>query len=103
VFARPVAVPDDLALLRGPVTGVVELPGHLQWSGNARYDLDAPGRIVDLYRTVINEAARPADLHMYLNEAVLVRLWPDMWLPRATRSAWEDRFPRLRQLRPAAA
>jgi hypothetical protein len=58
-YHRPYAVPESLDLLRGPSSGTVRLPVHLDWSGNAVYDLDAPGRIVDLYRAVLIEAASP--------------------------------------------
>jgi hypothetical protein len=75
----------------------------LKWSGSSRYDLDSPGRIVDLYRTVINEAATPPDLYTYLDEATLRRLWPSMWLPEAVRQAWQERFPELADRRGAAA
>lgn len=98
-YAKPVVVPERLDLLVGPTSGVIELPRHLKWSGNARYDLDEPGRIVDLYRTVINEAAAPRDLYVYLDKATLIALWPSMWLPHAVRGAWEHRFPDLARLR----
>jgi hypothetical protein len=39
-----------LDLLRGPLSGTVRLPSYLDWSGNAVYDLDTPGRVVDLCR-----------------------------------------------------
>lgn len=94
-YAKPVVVPEDLRLLNGPTDGVVLLPRHLKWSGNAQYDLDTPGRIMDMYRTVINEATSADDLHRYLNEAVLRALWQTMWLPRPLRAAWEHRFPEL--------
>ena len=94
-YAKPVVVPVRLDLLGGPTTGVVHLPRHLKWSGNADYDLSEPGRIVDLYRAVINEAATPTDLHTYLDQGTLVRLWPMMWLPVAVREAWQARFPDL--------
>ena len=94
-YAKPVVVPEDLHMLAGPTGGVVLLPRHLKWSGNARYDLDMPGRIMDMYRTVINEAATADDLHRYLNEAVLRSLWQIMWLPLPLRAAWEHRFPEL--------
>jgi hypothetical protein len=94
-YAKPVTVPERLDLLAGPTSGVVDLPRHLKWSGNARYDLSEPGRIVDLYRTVINEAAAPPDLYAYLDRATLVTLWPSMWLPAAVRRVWEHRFPEL--------
>ncbi|MFI5926760.1 hypothetical protein ACIA3K_12325 [Micromonospora sp. NPDC051543] len=95
-YAKPVVVPETLDDLRGPTTGMVELPRHLKWSGNPRYDLSQPGRLSDLYRTVLNEAASPQDLHSYLSRDPLIRLWPAMWLPRAVRRAWEERFPELR-------
>lgn len=94
-YAKPVVVPEDLHMLIGPTGGGVMLPRHLKWSGNARYDLDMPGRIMDMYRTVINEAASVDDLNRYLNEAVLRSLWQTMWLPPPLRAAWEHRFPEL--------
>ncbi|WP_067655169.1 hypothetical protein [Nocardia harenae] len=97
-YRKPAVVPDDLRLLTGPTAGVVHLPVHLDWSGRASYDLDRPGRIVDLYRAVINEAASPADLHTYLDAATLKRLWSSIWLPTDTRRAWEGRFPELTEL-----
>lgn len=99
-YHKPVAVPQDLNLLIGPTTGIVRPPVHLDWSGDAEYDLDRPGRIVDLYRAVINEAASPEDLHTYLNKTVLKQLWSYMWLPRNIRRDWENHFPELAQLAP---
>jgi hypothetical protein len=94
-YAKPFVVADDLALLRGRTTGVITLPRHLDWSGSADYDLDSPGRIIDLYRTVLIEATKPTDLHTFLDEEVLTRLWPSLWLPPGLRRAWEERFPEL--------
>ncbi|MEU8000155.1 hypothetical protein AB0B66_03110 [Catellatospora sp. NPDC049111] len=94
-YAKPVVLPEGLELLAGPTSGVVALPRHLKWSGSARYDLDEPGRIMDLYRTVINEATTPDDLHRYLNKAALRSLWETIWLPAPVRAAWERRFPDL--------
>jgi hypothetical protein len=102
-YAKPVVVPDSLELLNGPTPGVVVLPRHLKWSGNARYDLGDPGRIVDLYRTVLNEAASPTDLHTYVDRATLLQLWPTIWLPTAVRRSWESRFPELVSLRRGSA
>ncbi|MEU7943315.1 hypothetical protein AB0C50_01375 [Micromonospora taraxaci] len=96
-YAKPVVVPETLDRLRGPTAGVVELPRHLKWSGNPRYDLAQPGRIGDFYRTVLNEAARPADIHDYVSRDALIRIWPSMRLPQAVRLAWEERFPELRR------
>jgi hypothetical protein len=95
-YAKPLVVADSLTLLRGTTSGVVTLPRHIDWSGSADYDLDTPGRTVDLYRTVLIEATKPADLHTYLDEATLRRLWTFLWLPDDLRRAWEDHFPELR-------
>jgi len=67
------------------------------------YDLDAPGRVVDLYRTVIIEAAVPDDLHGYLEAGTLRRLWAFIWLPREVRRAWQERFPDLAAIGALAA
>ncbi|WP_239334459.1 hypothetical protein [Frankia sp. CiP3] len=102
-FERPYTVTGDLDLLRGPSSGIVRLPTHLDWSGSAEYDLDAPGRIVDLYRAVLIEAASPQDLYTYLDGAMLRRLWALLWLPVPLRAAWEQRFPVLADISRATA
>jgi hypothetical protein len=97
-YRRPYAVAESLDLLHGPSSGTVYLPTHLDWSGNAVYDLDAPGRIVDLYRAVLIEAASPQDLYAYLDAAVLRRLWALLWLPAQLRKSWEQKFPALAEI-----
>ena len=91
-YAKPVVVADDLALLHGQTTGIVTLPRHLDWSGAADYDLDSPGRIVDLYRTVLIEATKPADLHTFLDRAILTQLWPSLWLPTDCAARGKNAF-----------
>jgi hypothetical protein len=91
-------------------------PGQSVWSRAARrraaapagasgsryrravYDLDAPGRVVDLYRAVLIEAANPQDLYAYLDERVLRRLWALLWLPAQLRRTWEQSFPVLAEI-----
>lgn len=97
-YPRPYTVPDSLDLLQGPSSGTVFLPAHLDWSGSAAYDLDAPGRIVDLYRTVLIEASSPEDLYAYLDASVLRRLWALLWLPAQLRRAWEQKFSVLAEI-----
>jgi len=58
-YAKPCIVAERLELLTCPTGGSVGLPRHLAWSGSRQYDFDAPGRIIDLYRTVLIEAAAP--------------------------------------------
>jgi hypothetical protein len=82
---------------------MVRLPSHLDWSGHAEYDLDSPGRVVDLYRAVLIEAAGPQDLYAYLDGGMLRRLWALMWLPVQLRKAWELKFPVLAEISRATA
>jgi hypothetical protein len=97
-YQRPYAVAESLDLLHGPSSGTVRLPSHLDWSGHAEYDLDFPGRVVDLYRAVLIEAASPQDLYAYLDAGMLRRLWALMWLPAQLRRAWELKFPVLAEI-----
>jgi hypothetical protein len=97
-YQRPYTVAESLDLLHGPYSGTVRLPPHLDWSRHAEYDLDAPGRVVDLYRAVLIEAASPQDLYAYLDAGILRRLWALMWLPTQLRRAWEQKFPVLAEI-----
>jgi len=94
---RPVLVIDDLADLRGPVSGLVELPLRLFWSlPDHRFDLAEPDLRRWYYETVLREATRPADLAAYLDGETLVGLWPDLFLPKGVRRGWEEHHPALR-------
>jgi DNA invertase Pin-like site-specific DNA recombinase len=94
---RRVLVIDDLGDLRGPVTGLIELPLRLFWSlPDHRFDLDQPDLRRWYYETVLREASRPADLTAYLDADTLVGLWPDLYLPKGVRRAWEEQHPALR-------
>ncbi len=100
---RGVLVAGDLADLRGPVSGTVELPLWLFWYPDRTFDLDDPATLRWMYQTVLREASRPGDLTEYLNGDTLVALWPDLFLPRGVRQAWEERYPELHAASPAAA
>jgi DNA invertase Pin-like site-specific DNA recombinase len=94
---RPVLVIDDLDDLRGPVTGLVELPLRLFWSlPDYRFDLDDSDLRLLYYQTVLREASRPADLTACLDAGTLVALWPDLYLPKGVRRAWEEQHQALR-------
>ncbi len=94
---RRAIVVTDLASLRGPVRGTVELPLRLFWSSpNRTFDLGKPFMRRWLYQTVLREASRPDDLIGYLDRGTLISLWPDLRLPAGVRQAWEDRHPVLR-------
>lgn len=94
---RRALVASDLADLHGPAVGTVELPLRLFWSlPGHQFNLDDPDVLRWYYQTVLREATRPDDLTDYLDGASLVRLWPDLFLPKGVRRAWEEQHPSLR-------
>ena len=101
---RAALVAASLADLAGPAHGVVELPLRLFWSAPDRtFDLDQPPMLRAMYEAVLREASRPGDLTAHLNGEILVAVWPDLFLPKGVRRAWEDRHPELRAARLTAA
>jgi hypothetical protein len=98
-----VIVVTDLATLRGPEGGITELPLHLYWSSDDRtFDLDRPGMRRWMYQIVLRQAVRPEDLTRYLDRGTLITLWPELYLPRGVRQAWEEHHPVLRRAAAAA-
>ncbi|HYZ54846.1 MAG TPA: hypothetical protein VE733_15255 [Streptosporangiaceae bacterium] len=101
---RGVLVIHDLADLRGPTEGTVELPLELFWSSPDRtFDLGDPAMLRSMYRKVLREAIRADELTAYLNGDMLVAVWPDLFLPRGVRQAWEKAHPVLAAARATAA
>jgi hypothetical protein len=92
---RRALVIADLADLRGPAGGTVELPIWLFWHPNRTFDLDDLAIRRWVYQIVLREASRPEDLTLYLNGEILVELWPDLRLPKGVRRAWEEQHPSL--------
>ncbi|MBV6702944.1 hypothetical protein [Kitasatospora aureofaciens] len=93
--AKPYALPVSLGLLAGPTTGTVVLPRHIDWGPHYAYDLADHADLVLMYERVIREAQTPDDLHVYVDRDTLLRVWPDLFLPREARAAWQARFPEL--------
>lgn len=94
---RRVVVVASLADLCGPTEGSVELPLWLFWSCPGHtFDLGDHDMRQWLYQTVLREAGRPEDLTAYLDGDTLIALWPDLYLPKGVRQAWEDAHPALR-------
>lgn len=101
---RRVIVVTDLADLRGPAHGTVTLPLWLYWSPPGRvFDLDDPYMLRSMYQTMLGEAARPEDLTSHLDRDALIAVWPDLYLPKGVRRAWEEHHPVLRAARASAA
>ena len=106
-YARPgrrAIVVSDLASLRGPSRGTIELPLRLYWSGRSPvFDLDDPDMRRWLYQIVLREASRPEDLTGYLDRDTLIGAWPELHLPKGVRRAWEEHHPQLRAASPGTA
>jgi len=100
---KPYVLAEHLDDLNGRTGGTVTLPPHLDWSGNASYDLDKPARLASMYQTVLNEASSADDLRFWLDGRTLTRLWRTLWLPPQLRRLWEGRFPELASLRASTA
>jgi hypothetical protein len=93
---RWVTVAPSLADLRGPTRGAVGLPLWLFWSCPGHtFDLGDQDMRRWLYQTVLREAGCLEDLTAYLDRDTLIALWPELYLPRGVRQAWEDRHPEL--------
>jgi hypothetical protein len=90
-------VAPSLADLRGPTEGSVKLPLWLFWSspGHA-FDLGDRDMLRWYYQTVLREASSQGDLTAHLDRDTLIALWPDLYLPKGVRQAWEDQHPVLR-------
>ena len=104
---RQALVALNLADLRGPTQGVLELPLRLFWSGSEHgadrtFDLDDPADLQSVYETVLGEAARAEEL-AYLNGDKLRQIWRDLYLPKGLRLAWEEQHPVLRAATVSAA
>jgi len=100
---RGVLVAADLADLRGPAEGTAELPLRLFWSAADRtFDLGDTDMLRSMYEKVLREAIRADELTTYLNAGRLIAVWPDLFLPRDVRQAWEDQHPALRRAAAAA-
>jgi hypothetical protein len=86
---RQVVVAPDLDALRGPLHGRRQLPLHLDSSARPFYDFGTRRDRAQAYQLVLLEAADPTDLEQWLQHAELLRLWPELYLPRTVRAAWQ--------------
>jgi hypothetical protein len=94
---RPVLVTGTLRELAGPATGLVELPLRLWWNPRRTFDLGHHDSLLWMYENVLREAVRIDELRDHLHGPTLLRVWPELNLPRGVRAAWETRHARLRR------
>lgn len=95
---RRVVVAPDLEALRGPLHGQHQLPLHLDSSARPVYDFGSPRDRAQAYQLVLLEAVTTGDLEQWLQSDELLRLWPDLYLPRVVRAAWQSRHRVLAQI-----
>lgn len=89
--AQAPALPEDLDTATVErLTGVVELPLHIRWSGPSRtYDLADRQDRARVYEQVLREG-NDDDVRRFIEVDDLIDLWDDLVLPRHVRSAWAD-------------
>ncbi len=90
----PYDAPASLASLRGPATGVVELPVTVHWGPQRGWDVSVPGQAVFAYQQLVREGT-PEVQEALLDAGLLRSLWPRLILPERCRALWEARFPEL--------
>jgi hypothetical protein len=73
------------------------LPRRLWWSGKegAAFDLGDRSQATELYEAVFEAARTYHDITDHLDAELLVELWPELGMRRATRQAWEAIHPVL--------
>lgn len=96
-FRQPVVV-ADLALLRGPLTGVWRLPRTLDSSALQSRDLADPAARQLAYEVVLREAGHERDITEWVDRDELLRLWSRLYLPRQVRASWEEQHVVLREI-----
>lgn len=97
-WARPGRLPvvaDDLAALRGPTSGLVELPHRLFWQADRTFDLDRRDILRWMYEIVLTESRTQSELLTWLDAPTLSDLWSELFLTPAVLHAWEARYPHL--------
>lgn len=90
----PYDTPSSLSALRGPTSGVIELPMLVHWGPQRRYELGNPHDVEGAYQALVREGTTEVQEQL-LNELLLRRVWSELTLPERCRSTWEDRFPDL--------
>jgi excisionase family DNA binding protein len=81
--------PADWSHDTGPTDAVVELPFHLYWSDdNNRFDLSKHARLRSMYQIVLTEGTAD-DVRTYMNRALLIDVWNELWLSPAVHEAWD--------------
>lgn len=92
-------VPGVLGDLKGPASGTVQLPIHVDWGPDRAYDVADDGSCAGLYQLTLQNSGSADEMGGIGNAGRLLALWPSMRLPDGCRHFWEAAFPQLPQHR----
>lgn len=92
-------VPDALTDLKGPASGTVQLPIHLDWGPYRGYDVADDASCATLYQLTLQNSGSIDEIGNIVNADRLVALWPSMRLSDRCRQLWEATFPQLPRYR----
>lgn len=93
----PYATPGSLDDLHGPTSGVVRVSRHINTAPSPTYNFDDDGDQLAGYSAIVRDGD-PNEQSALLDRATLLRLWPDLNLPKRCRETWTERFAELRAL-----
>ena len=91
--ARPVAIPEQFLSNRAALArGEVFLPLHIWWSDPQRsFDLDDRVQLIRAYGLVLADGTEADELR-FIDPAVLLFIWNELFIPRHVQLAWEAAF-----------
>lgn len=90
----PYAAPASLDELRGPTSGQVTVPAHIDPFPDPVFDVGVESSRRSLYGAVVR-AGTVEDQRELLDPQLLRELWPSLRLPAPSRRLWESRIPEL--------
>jgi hypothetical protein len=86
---KPFDVLDELPQLDpAHALATVELPLRVFWSKARTWHLADPSDRREAYRTLLREGLA-ADIARFVDGALLIECWDDLFLPREIRTAWQ--------------
>jgi hypothetical protein len=91
--SRPVAIPENFEQSSvEPGATRTQLPRHIWWSDPPLvFDLTKEKDRNRLYELVLTEGSED-DVSQFIDFQTLLRIWPELFLPRYVRRQWESWF-----------
>ncbi len=86
---------DRLSDFRGPRSGYIQLPNHVWWNGDNRFNMDDLDDVHTAYPAILREAATENDLIKHINLDLFLHVWPELILPDRLKQLWISIHPVL--------